>query len=48
MGLIGASTLPSYAELPQLAAALRAKFNAEETAKLLGGNYQRVFEACIG
>lgn len=47
MGLIGASTLPNYAELPQLAA-LRAKFTAEETAKLLGGNYQRVFEACLG
>ena len=48
MGLVGGSTLPSYAELPQLAAALRAKFTVEETAKLLGGNYQRVFEACIG
>jgi membrane dipeptidase len=48
MGLTGGSTLPSYAELPQLAAALRTKFTAEETAKLLGGNYQRVFETCIG
>jgi membrane dipeptidase len=48
MGLVGGSTLPSYAELPQLAAALRGKFTAEETAKLLGGNYQRVFEACVG
>ena len=48
MGLVGGSTLPSYAELPQLAAALRAKFTVEETAKLLGGNYQRVFEACLG
>jgi membrane dipeptidase len=48
MGLVGGSTLPSYAELPQLAAALRGKFTAEETAKLLGGNYQRVFQTCIG
>jgi membrane dipeptidase len=48
MGLVGASTLPSYANLPQLAAALRGKFTAEETAKLLGGNYRRVFEACLG
>ena len=48
MGLVGASTMPSYANLPQLAAALRTKFTAEETAKLLGGNYQRVFQTCIG
>jgi membrane dipeptidase len=45
---VGGSTLPSYAELPQLAAALRGKFTTEETAKLLGGNYQRVFQTCIG
>lgn len=48
LGLVGASALPSYADLPQLAAALRTKFNAEETAKLLGGNYRRVFEASVG
>lgn len=48
MGLPGGSTMPGYADLPQLAAALRTRFNAEETAKLLGGNYRRVFEACIG
>ena len=47
MGLLGASTLPSYAELPQLAAALRGKFTEAETAKLLGGNYRRVFEATL-
>jgi membrane dipeptidase len=47
LGLVGASTMPSYADLPQLAAALRARFNAEETAKLLGGNYRRVFEASL-
>jgi membrane dipeptidase len=48
LGLVGASALPSYADLPQLAVALRGKFTAEETAKLLGGNYRRVFEACLG
>ena len=48
LGLVGSSTLPSYADLPQLAAALRAKFTADETAKLLGGNYQRVFQASLG
>ena len=47
-GLGGASAMPSYADLPQLAAALRTKFNAEETAKLLGGNFRRVFEASVG
>ena len=47
LGLVGASALPSYADLPQLAAALRTKFNEVETAKLLGGNYRRVFEACV-
>lgn len=48
LGLQGPSSLPSYADLPQLSAALRTKFNAEETAKILGGNYRRVFEACLG
>lgn len=48
MGLPGGSVLSNYADLPQLAAALRTRFNAEETAKLLGGNYRRVFEASIG
>ncbi|MBS0224551.1 MAG: membrane dipeptidase [Proteobacteria bacterium] len=47
LGLVGASTMPSYADLPQLAAALRERFNAEETAKLLGANYQRVFAASL-
>ena len=46
-GLVGASALPSYTDVPQLAAALRTKFNAEETAKILGGNFRRVFEACV-
>ena len=48
LGLLGPSSMPSYADLPQLAAALRTKFNEIETAKLLGGNYRRVFEACLG
>jgi membrane dipeptidase len=47
LGLLGPSIIESYAELPQLAAALRARFTAEETAKLLGGNYQRVFTASL-
>lgn len=47
LGLVGASAMPGYGELPQLAAALRLRFNADETAKLLGGNYRRVFEACV-
>ena len=46
--LVGASAMPSYTDLPQLAAALRTRFNAEETSKLLGGNFRRVFEASVG
>jgi membrane dipeptidase len=48
LGLVGASTLVNYNDLPQLAAALRGKFSPEETAKLLGGNYRRVFQASLG
>ena len=47
LGLGGPSTLPGYADLPQLATALRTRFNADETAKILGGNYRRVFEASL-
>jgi len=47
LGLVGSSALPSYADLPQLTAALRTKFNEAETAKLLGGNYRRVFEVSV-
>jgi membrane dipeptidase len=47
LGLTGPSAMPSYADLPQLAAALSRRFKADETNKLLGGNYRRVFEACI-
>lgn len=48
MGLVGASILPGYTELPQLTAALRKKFTVEETSKILGGNYCRVFERSLG
>ncbi len=47
LGLPGGSTIEDYNEMPQLAAALRERFNAEETAKILGGNYRRVFEATL-
>jgi len=47
LGLLGPSSMPSYADLPQLAAALRTKFNDVDVAKLIGGNYRRVFEACL-
>ncbi len=48
MGLVGPATFDSYAELPGLTAALLdAGFSPEDTRKLLGGNYARVFEACM-
>jgi membrane dipeptidase len=47
LGLLGPSAMPSYADLPQLAAALTGRFKPDEISKLLGGNYRRVFEACI-
>ena len=47
LGLLGPSCLPSYADLPQLAAALTSRFRPDEISKILGGNYRRVFEACI-
>jgi len=47
LGLTGPSAMPSYADLPQLAAALGSRFKPDEINKLLGGNYRRVFEACI-
>lgn len=47
LGLLGPSCLPSYADLPQLAAALSSRFKPAEISKLLGGNYRRVFESCI-
>jgi membrane dipeptidase len=47
LGLLGPSCLQSYADLPQLAAALSSRFKPAEISKLLGGNYRRVFEVCI-
>jgi membrane dipeptidase len=47
LGIPAGSTMPSYADLPQLAATLRRKFTPEETQKLLGGNYRRVFQASL-
>ncbi len=47
LGLLGPSCLPSYTDLPQLAAALSTRFMPPEISKLLGGNYRRVFEICI-
>lgn len=43
LGLVGASVFPEYDLLPDLHAALRKRFSAEETAGILGGNYARVF-----
>jgi membrane dipeptidase len=48
-GLLGPSAFPDYDRLPALADALAGVgFSATETAKILGGNYARVFEACVG
>jgi membrane dipeptidase len=47
-GLVGPSTFPEYDSLPALAEALLGVgFNATDTGKILGGNYARVFEACM-
>jgi membrane dipeptidase len=47
-GLVGPSVLPDYDQLPALAEALLgAGFSQADTGKLLGGNYLRVFEACM-
>jgi membrane dipeptidase len=47
-GLVGPSVFPDYDALPDLAdALLNAGFNATDTGKILGGNYARVFEACM-
>lgn len=48
-GLAGASTIADYHELPLLAEALLAAgFSQAEAAKVLGGNYARVFAAAAG
>jgi membrane dipeptidase len=47
-GLVGPSILPDYDQLPALAEALLGVgFNATDVGKILGGNYVRVFEACM-
>jgi membrane dipeptidase len=49
LGLTGPSTFDSYRRLPELAAALLAAgFHQDETTKILGGNYLRVFTATVG
>lgn len=48
LGLLVPSVFDSYSKLPELASALLgAGFHEDETAKILGGNYQRVFAATI-
>jgi membrane dipeptidase len=49
LGLLSPSMFASYDELPDLAARLLgAGFRADETAKILGGNYARVFAQTTG
>lgn len=40
--------LSSYADFPQLAAALLAQFSEAEAGQILGGNYLRVFRQVVG
>ena len=48
-GLVGPSVLPTYRSFPLLAQALLARgFSPEDAAKVLGGNYARVFAATVG
>lgn len=48
MGLVVPSVLDNYVLLPRLAAALAgAGSTPADTAKLLGGNYARVFAASV-
>ena len=47
-GLVGPSVFPDYDRLPELVTALsRAGFTSADTAKILAGNYARVFEVCM-
>ncbi len=49
LGLVGPATFDSYADLPELTAALLAAgFGADDVRKLMGGNYARVFQASMG
>jgi membrane dipeptidase len=48
MGLVGAATFDSYAQLGGLSAALLAAgFGVDDVGKLMGGNYARVFAASM-
>ncbi len=48
LGLTGPAVFDSYRDLPALRVALRdAGFVDDEVARLLGGNYARVFDACM-
>jgi membrane dipeptidase len=48
-GLLGPSALPDYDRLPMLVQALlTVGFKPDEVAKLLGGNYARVFATTLG
>ncbi|AJG21889.1 dipeptidase [Cupriavidus basilensis] len=49
LGFISPPVFRTYDQLPSLATALLAAgFTQEEAGKVLGGNYRRVFEACVG
>jgi len=49
LGLTSPSVFSSYRELPELADALLAVgFRLDDAAKILGGNYARVFAASVG
>jgi membrane dipeptidase len=48
LGLVGPSVFNSYRDLPDLAAAmLEVGFSPDDVGKVLGGNYGRVFAACM-
>lgn len=49
LGLVGPAIFSDYDDTPALATALLAQgFTVEETRKLLGGNYVRVFQTTLG
>jgi len=49
LGFISPPVFTHYGQLPDFAnQLLAAGFSNEETGKILGGNYRRVFEASVG
>jgi membrane dipeptidase len=49
LGLVGPATFDTYARLPELTSALLAAgLSVDDTRKILGGNYARVFAASVG